>query len=222
MARRDSDISPSRAGEHPGGGALEHRHLRDRVCDARQGLCGACPGADEGHRTPLKPVFMIPLSRVKTRTRKGFYAGNACTVGQVQAAQPAHHNVRTQLLTVGEGHLPTVVVGVVVVTHARHFTAEVQPGRQAKLIDAVPAVLPDFAATGIAVAPVGVQVKREGVHVRRYVARNVGVGVVPPGTADRLGFLQNHEIGNAALTQFHRHAQPRHAGAEDRDPHPFW
>src|SRR5215469_4544577 len=69
--------------------------------------------------------------------------------------------------------------------------------------------------------PVGVRRERERVQVRRDVAGASGVGVVPPGAADRGRPLQDDEVGHARLAQPDARAEPAEASADDGDAHVF-
>ena len=60
----------------------------------------------------------------------------------------------------------------------------------------------------------------EGVEVRLNVALRAGVAVVPPGTADVVGFLQNDEVVDAGPTQLNPSTQPARAGPDDGHVNP--
>ena len=48
-----------------------------------------------------------------------------------------------------------------------------------------------------------------------HVAGRAGIGVVAPGSADLVVLLQDKEVADAGLEQFHAHAQPAEPGADD-------
>ena len=100
---------------------------------------------------------------------------------------------------------------------ARDLDAEVDVGADALLVGDLAHVGPDLLLAREALAPVGVELVREGVHVARDVALAAGVGVVAPGAADVMGLLEDDEVLAAGVAQLHGHAHAGEAGADDDD-----
>ena len=67
------------------------------------------------------------------------------------------------------------------------------------------------------VAPVALGGERVAVQVRLNVASGAGVGVVPPGAAEPIGLLEDHEVGGSRGAEAGSHAEPSETGAEDGD-----
>lgn len=73
----------------------------------------------------------------------------------------------------------------------------------------------DFRGRGKAARPVGVGREAERIDRGGHVHMRAGVGVVPPGAAQARLFFHDHEVMDACALQPDRHAQARHARAQD-------
>jgi hypothetical protein len=78
-------------------------------------------------------------------------------------------------------------------------------------------VVADFSAGREALWPVWVGRERVLVEPRRHVAGKAGVGVIPPGAADRFCLLVDGDGADAGLDELDRHAQSGDACTDDRD-----
>src|SRR5207248_1890872 len=89
--------------------------------------------------------------------------------------------------------------------------------RDAVLVRAVPQVRQDLVPGREHPGPARVLLERERVQVRRDVAGAARIRVVPPGTAEVAGLLQDDEVLAACLLELDPHAQPGKPGPDDHD-----
>ena len=67
------------------------------------------------------------------------------------------------------------------------------------------------------VAPLGIEGERIAVEVRRNVAGEAGIGVLPPRPPEPVGLLVQGEVGDPRLAQLDGGQDPRHPPADDGD-----
>ena len=76
----------------------------------------------------------------------------------------------------------------------------------------------DLVARREGVAPVRVEGERVAVEVRRDVAGDARVGVLPPGAPEAIGLLVDDQIGQAGLPQLDGAEDPGHPRPDDHHP----
>ena len=74
---------------------------------------------------------------------------------------------------------------------------------------------PDLRLRGEATGPAGIRREREAVQVRGHVTGRAGVGVVPPGAAQRVVPLQHHQVVQTGPLEPGRRPDPAEAGPDD-------
>ncbi|CFE39143.1 Uncharacterised protein [Mycobacterium tuberculosis] len=155
---------------------------------------------------------MVPLGGMESGAGE-FVA--TCDLGEgrdVQRTGPGDQELRDVFTPVGGEHVPAAFV--VVPVAAIDERIELDVAAQAVLVGDPFEVAQDFVPVGKQVFPVRLGLEREGVQVRRDVARAAGVGVVAPGAADVVGFLQYDEV-HSLLLQCDGHAQTGESGSDD-------
>src|SRR5690606_17568437 len=106
---------------------------------------------------------------------------------------------------------------LVVVLHRVDGRVEADVLAHAILVGGALHVGPDLRLRREHARPAGVELEREGVHVRGHVAGAAGVGVVVPRAAERLALLQHDEVVESVLLEPDRHAEAGETGADDDD-----
>ena len=95
--------------------------------------------------------------------------------------------------------------------------AEHRPLRDVQFPGDALLVVPDLPSAREGSLPVGVRRERQRVQVRRYVARDPGVGVVTPDAAHAGRLLEHDPVLDPRPAQRVHHRQARETGPHDRD-----
>ena len=76
----------------------------------------------------------------------------------------------------------------------------------------------DLRLIGVGAAPRPVRRERERVQVALDVARRARIDVLPPGSADAVGALDDHQVINAFAPQRHCRGESAETGPDDHHP----
>ena len=96
--------------EHPGGRALKDGDLGDVVGNRRQHLGGARARPDDGDAPAFEIEAVRPFRRVEDRPLEALQAFDIGVLRTMQAAEPAHHQVRRNAAAVLRRHGPARAV----------------------------------------------------------------------------------------------------------------
>ena len=137
------------------------------------------------------------------------------TDGVVKVPMAETRTSASQVAPVGVGEPPAPCAGI----PRRRRDARVRPQvrADAEAVGAVLEVAEDLGLVGVRLGPVGLQGEGVGVEVRRHVAGGAGVGVRPPGAADAVGRLEDHEITPPGLDQLHGQSEAARPRPDDGD-----
>src|SRR6202453_438173 len=73
-------------------------------------------------------------------------------------------------------------------------------------------------AGSVSPAPIGIRSEGITVEMRRHIACQPGIGIVPPRTAEVIGFFEENHVCDADFPQFYRSHDPGRARADDCYP----
>ena len=198
----------------PLGGALEQVQVGDAV-DQRPGDLDrrrarphdADPGTVDGR-------VVVPAGAVEAGPGEVVQALDVGIPGMVEHAGGGDDHVRHVLRARRGGHVPPAVAPLA----GHHLLAEADVAQHAVLGGHPFEVVEDLAAGRERLAPVRVQRERVAVQVGRDVTGDARVRVLPPGTAQPVGLLVDHEVGEAGLAQLDGAEDPGHPGAHHDHP----
>jgi hypothetical protein len=208
--RRDRIVGPR---HHPCRRALVKVKCRNILDDLRDYLDGAGAGADHRDTFTGDVDAVVPFGGVEHRALE---VAEPLEIGDrrdVQAAGAGNQELRNVFLAVAREGVPTHFT--VVPVCAIHMGVEPDVAPQTVLGGHALQVILDLRLKRPHVGPVGLGLEGERVHVRRDVACTAGIGVVPPGAADVVGLLEDHEV-DVSLLQLDTHAQAGEARADDQ------
>jgi hypothetical protein len=190
-------------------------HRADVRLDARRELHGRRARANDSDALSPQIVVVIPRRRMEDGALEAIEPRDIGDGGHAQSTHPAHEHVGGERSSRG---LEAPVAGVCVPGRPAHLVAEADEGHDAEVPGAAAEVLLDLALAGVEAGPVRIGRERKRVEDRWDVALTSGVGVVAPRPTDVIGLLEDDEVLDPLLSEANRHAEPREAAADDRDP----
>ena len=180
-----------RLGEHPDRRPLVDVEALDLLCDPGDELDGGGAGADDRHALAAQVVVVVPPAGVDRLARELVDPGDVGRLRLGQGAQRGDQEAGRHDLF-ADPRQPDVVL--LVELDAVDFDAQPEVLAQSVLLDAVLGVALDLVALGEDARPARIQLERELVAERRDVDGDPRIGVVPPGAADVVGLLEDHEV----------------------------
>ena len=210
-------IGPVELGQHIGRAALVHVDLGGGLGDLGHELDDARPGAHDRHPPAGEVDLVVPAGGVPRRAGEVVAARDVRKGGPAQLADGRHDGGRLQRGAILQGEIP--YGAALVELGGRHAGAETEMGPEPALVGQRVQVRQDLLPRREAAAPAAWP-ERERVEVRRHVAGQAGVGVVPPGPAEVGCPVEHEEVPDARLLERQRHTEPREPGADHDHPVP--
>ena len=183
----------------PGPGRERGRDLHCR----RTGADHADPSTVERHR-------VIPSRAVERGTRERIETLDVRDVRVVQHPRGRDHHIHDVVRAGRRLQVPTAVDELAPVDALAESHAVDHPVVPRHPFE----VRVDLRTGRERVAPLGVGRERIRVEVRRHVARDTGIGVVPPRTADPVALLVDHDVVEPGLGQLDGGQDAGHPGAD--------
>ena len=189
----------------------------DRAPLASSGtICAAlAPVPIDGHPAVRQVVLVLPARRVEAGPGEGRQTLEVGHRRRREGPDGGDEHVGLAGAALGVGEPPAPCAGI----PRRRRDARVRPqvGADAEAVGAVLEVAEDLGLVGVRLGPVGLQGEGIGVEVRGHVAGGAGVGVRPPGAADAVGRLEDHEVAPAGLDQLDGQSEAARPRSDDGD-----
>ena len=186
-------------------GALEEADVRGDFGDFRHEPGGAGARADHADAPARKVHVMAPACRVEALPGKGVVSLERRGDGTVQLPPGSDEGAGGEGLSVARAQVPAGAFAIP--TRLRHLVVESNVRNEPIGFGEVLDVSKNLGLQAVDVTPVALGSERVAVQVGLNVASGARIGVVPPGPAQPVGLLEDHEVGAAPAAR-RREAMP--------------